>query len=441
MSLSDGTLAAYRNSRDLYERIQLGDGLDDRFRGKLKVAVDTIESAIRLYGLRAVAIAFNGGKDATVILHLMRACLAKAAEETLSDGEEKSESRIATAARVISMYIVDKDEFPEVEEFVKKMCKAYAVDATDLFLNFKDSLSAFLNQRTEIAAFVLGTRYDDPDGRHVEHFSPSSKDWPRFMRINPILEWDYADVWQFLRHFELPYCVLYDQGYTSLGSVGTTGRNPELKCPDGSFQPAFQLTDKAMERAGRVSRSTLTCMEKPLITAGVVVISTDALSRGMAEISSADTNQMLRSHGIQLKKLSIVPNDLECAIDEIAAQVSKFDIVITTGGVGALKEDVTFAAVASAFNEDMCRSEAALSVIKSSHSRCNDLVQMVDLPASAEIVDNRNDNFMKATNGRKPALTFPVIKTKNVYSLPGTPMLFRFGLERIVEHISSNFDV
>ena len=35
------------------------------------------------------------------------------------------------------------------------------------------------------------------------------------MQVNPILHWDYASVWQFLRAFRLPYCVLYDAGYNN----------------------------------------------------------------------------------------------------------------------------------------------------------------------------------------------------------------------------------
>jgi FAD synthetase len=36
--------------------------------------------------------------------------------------------------------------------------------------------------------------------------------WPAFERINPIINWDYADVWTFLRKLRVNYCVLYDEG-------------------------------------------------------------------------------------------------------------------------------------------------------------------------------------------------------------------------------------
>ena len=62
------------------------------------------------------------------------------------------------------------------------------------------------------------------------------------MRINPILNWTYNDVWAYLQDMKASYCSLYNQGYTSLGSVKDTVRNNALLRPDGTYAPAHQLT-------------------------------------------------------------------------------------------------------------------------------------------------------------------------------------------------------
>lgn len=38
--------------------------------------------------------------------------------------------------------------------------------------------------------------------------------------INPIINWEDEDVWEFIRKFDVPYCKLYDQGYSRLGCIG-----------------------------------------------------------------------------------------------------------------------------------------------------------------------------------------------------------------------------
>ena len=99
--------------------------------------------------------------------------------------------------------------------------------------------------------FVLGTRSGDPNSVGQEAFAPSSSWMPPFMRVNPILHWSYAQVWDFLRAFELPYCALYDEGYTSLGRKANTQRNPALRRSDGTYSPAWALDDAQLHRMRR----------------------------------------------------------------------------------------------------------------------------------------------------------------------------------------------
>lgn len=63
---------------------------------------------------------------------------------------------------------------------------------------------------------------------------------------------------QFLRELEVPYCALYDMGYTSLGGMTDTHPNPMLLDKDSTsedgevrFRPAYELVEDEQERLGR----------------------------------------------------------------------------------------------------------------------------------------------------------------------------------------------
>lgn len=67
---------------------------------------------------------------------------------------------------------------------------------------------------------------------------------------------------QFIRHLNVPYCALYDKGYTSLGGTNDTHRNPALRRSsmstvgkaEYSFRPAYELVEDDEERLGRETK-------------------------------------------------------------------------------------------------------------------------------------------------------------------------------------------
>ena len=62
-----------------------------------------------------------------------------------------------------------------------------------------------------------------------------------------------VDVWNFLRGLKIPYCCLYDAGYTSIGGINNTKPNESLRNPKSlsGFDPAYLLGDISTERLGR----------------------------------------------------------------------------------------------------------------------------------------------------------------------------------------------
>lgn len=102
-----------------------------------------------------------------------------------------------------------------------------------------------------VKAIIMGNRLTDPYSQSLTSMEPSSPGWPQFMRVFPILTWDYTTIWQFLRLFGLPYCSLYDQGFTSLGEQHNSQPNPRLALAGGSFRPAYELEDDSEERLSR----------------------------------------------------------------------------------------------------------------------------------------------------------------------------------------------
>jgi 3'-phosphoadenosine 5'-phosphosulfate sulfotransferase (PAPS reductase)/FAD synthetase len=91
--------------------------------------------------------------------------------------------------------------------------------------------------------------------------------WPKLLRVNPILDWKYNHIWSFLREFGLPYCSLYDRGYTSLGTLDNTRPNSMLKYVDATgrdrYKPAYLLDDGAAERKGRGGQCLPDCCGRP----------------------------------------------------------------------------------------------------------------------------------------------------------------------------------
>ncbi|KAG0042872.1 3'-phosphoadenosine 5'-phosphosulfate sulfotransferase [Gryganskiella cystojenkinii] len=206
-------------------------------------AVEVIEEAVKRYGCSGTSLSFNGGKDCTVILHLYVAVLYKiygsdlhstgftTRTDTLETLTQQQQNRQHSQRFAIpSIYVTHKNPFGQVEGFVDDEIERYNLDLLRIPGPMKKALEDYNALKGDaIKAIMVGTRRDDPHGGLLKSFTPCDPSWPPFMRIHPILDWTYHDIWTFLRAINVPYCGLYDLGYTSLGGRDDTFPNPQLR--------------------------------------------------------------------------------------------------------------------------------------------------------------------------------------------------------------------
>ena len=76
----------------------------------------------------------------------------------------------------------------------------------------------------------MGSRRDDPGCSKLGLIAQSDthKGYPDFKRVNPIIDWNYSFLWRFIKEYQIPYCTLYNEGYTSLGERKNTVKNKAL---------------------------------------------------------------------------------------------------------------------------------------------------------------------------------------------------------------------
>jgi FAD synthetase len=223
--------------------------------------------------LSELSLSYNGGKDCLVLLILYLCALHN--HPSLKSASEPPRP-------IQSVYIVSKHPFQEVEDFVVSSSKTCSLSLVRYAKSMKDAFSEYLHDFPSVKAIFVGTRRTDPHGADLTHFDRTDHGWPDFMRIHPVIDWQYVDIWtvsipsfiamvilflitdtlgdQFIRHLNIPYCPLYDMGYTSLGGTTDTHRNPALRrksisqpggAPQFEFRPAYELIQDEEERLGR----------------------------------------------------------------------------------------------------------------------------------------------------------------------------------------------
>jgi len=157
-------------------------------------------------------------------------------------------------------------------------------------------------------------------------------------------------------------------------------------------------------------------------TAGIVVIGNEILSGKTKDENSPYLVRELRDLGVDVRRISVIPDELPVISDEVRNFSKLYDYVFTTGGVGPTHDDLTMDGIAKAFNRSIRRNSELETAIRRFYSRelIEGNLRMADVPEGARLVGDK-------------ALWFPVVAVENVYIFPGVPEILQKKFERIKE--------
>jgi FAD synthetase len=160
-------------------------------------------------------------------------------------------------------------------------------------------------------------------------------------------------------------------------------------------------------------------MGKP---AGIIIIGDEILSGKVQDYNAFFMAKELRSHGINLCKISVIPDSIDKIAEEVRNLSNEFDYVFTSGGIGPTHDDVTIESISKAFGVSPVINNTLKDLLEKKHANLSpEHMKMAEVPEGAELV---NDG----------TLSFPLIKSKNIFIFPGIPELLRkkfFAIENL----------
>jgi len=157
-------------------------------------------------------------------------------------------------------------------------------------------------------------------------------------------------------------------------------------------------------------------------TAGILVIGNEILSGKTVDENSVFLARELRELGVDVRKVSVIPDDPTAIASEVRLFSGAYDYVFTTGGVGPTHDDLTMEGIADAFGREIRRNPQLETALRGYYPA--DLVEpnlrMADVPEDARLIGS-------------PGLWFPVVTVENVFIFPGVPEILRRKFGRIRE--------
>lgn len=156
------------------------------------------------------------------------------------------------------------------------------------------------------------------------------------------------------------------------------------------------------------------------VTAGVLIIGDEILSGRTQDTNLRDIAKYLGVHGVDLAEARTVSDDIPEIVAALDALRTRYDYVITTGGIGPTHDDITADAVAAAFGVELEEHPEIMAMMAARWGEAPNAARrrMARVPVGGVLVKN-------------PVQGPPGFMIGNVFVLAGVPTIMRGMLEDV----------
>ena len=176
-----------------------------------------------------------------------------------------------------------------------------------------------------------------------------------------------------------------------------------------------------------------------MVKASICTIGDEILIGQIVDTNSSHIARSLEQTGIQVTRMVSIPDDHDEIVSSLSRELDSNDIVITTGGLGPTKDDITKAALAELFGAKGWKThQGQLKIVHEIlRSRGLDVLDInlrqAEVPECCEVIENHN--------GTAPIMIFSRPDGHRLYSLPGVPHEALGALDEVVGDIKNHFSL
>ncbi|MBO4465166.1 MAG: CinA family nicotinamide mononucleotide deamidase-related protein [Bacteroidales bacterium] len=175
-----------------------------------------------------------------------------------------------------------------------------------------------------------------------------------------------------------------------------------------------------------------------MVKASICTIGDEILIGQIVDTNSSHISRKLGEIGIKVTRMVSIADNHEDIITSLSRELDSNDIVVSTGGLGPTKDDITKPALAELFHSKSWKTDPVqLEIVKEIlHSRGLDVLDInlkqAEVPDCCEVIPNHH--------GTAPIMVFERSDGHRLYSLPGVPHEALGAIDDVINDIKHHFN-